>query len=83
MQHRNNDIGQRWRRAFFETVQQDQNATRLREASLNGQLEAWTTTLTEVVVSTCQGMGWQASAKGHRLKRLPCRCSGKSIWLWM
>lgn len=43
----------------------------LKEAALVGKLGAWTRELTAVVVSTCNAMGWRASAKGHRLELLP------------
>lgn len=50
-------------------------ASRLREATLDERLGDWTTALTEAVVSTCRGMGWRASAKGHATNVLPVRRS--------
>lgn len=64
-------IDEQWRAAFLQTVQQHERATPLKEAALDGRLGAWTKELTAVVVSTCQSLGWQASAKGHRLELLP------------
>lgn len=64
-------IDEQWRVAFLQTVQQHDRALPLREAALDGRLGAWTKELTAVVVSTCQSLGWQASAKGHRLELLP------------
>lgn len=65
------DLVDQWRHAFFETVRQHKNARLLQEASQEGRLGEWTTTLTGVVVSTCQTVGWQASARGHQLDLLP------------
>lgn len=64
-------LTEQWRTAFFQTVRQHEHANLLKEASLKGQLGQWTTTLTEVAVNTCQVIGWQAAAKGHKLDLLP------------
>lgn len=64
-------IDEQWRAAFLQTVQQHDRAQPLKEAALEGRLGAWTKDLTAVVVSTCQSLDWQASAKGHRLELLP------------
>lgn len=64
-------IDEQWRAAFLKTVQQHDRAQLLKEAALEGRLGAWTKELTAVVVSTCQSLGWQASAKSHRLELLP------------
>jgi hypothetical protein len=64
-------IDEQWRSAFLQTVQQHERATPLKEAALKGTLGPWTKELTAVVVSTCRTLGWQASAKGHRLELLP------------
>ena len=64
-------IDEQWRAAFLQTVQQHDRAQPLKEAALEGRLGAWTKELTAVAVSTCQSLGWQASAKGHRLELLP------------
>lgn len=65
------DRAEQWRTAFFQTVRRPEYAVLLREASLKGQLGEWTATLTEVAVSACQALGWQAAAKGHPLRLLP------------
>ncbi len=64
-------FGDRWRTSFLETVQQHERAARLKEAALQGKLGAWTKELTAIAVSTCEALGWRASAKGHRLELLP------------
>jgi hypothetical protein len=64
-------IDEQWRAAFLQTVQQHDRAQALKEAALEGRLGAWTKELTAVVVSTCKSLGWQASAKDHRLELLP------------
>ena len=65
------ELAEQWRSVFFETVRRHHHAVLLQEASLRGQLGQWTAALTEVVVSACEAMGWQASAKGHKLELLP------------
>lgn len=64
-------IDEQWRAAFLQTVQQHERAQPLKDAALAGRLGAWTKELTAVAVSTCQSLGWQASAKGHLLELLP------------
>lgn len=64
-------LNDQWRAAFLETVQQHDRAMPLKEAALAGRLAAWTKELTAVVVSTCETLGWRASARGHRLELLP------------
>ena len=64
-------FGDRWRTSFLETVQQHERAAPLKEAALHGKLGAWTKELTAIAVSTCESLGWRASAKGHRLELLP------------
>lgn len=55
----------RWFDTFIETVQRHEMAVPLKEAALEGQLGKWTESLTDVVVSTCEYLGWQASARGY------------------
>lgn len=43
----------------------------LKEASLAENLGNWTRLTTAAVVRTCELMGWEATARGHRLQRLP------------
>lgn len=65
------DLYEKWQSAFLENVQRHRNAGQLREAAINGQLGEWTKALTSVVVTTCETMGWSASAKGHQADLLP------------
>ena len=62
---------QRWQPAFLQQVQDPATALPLKEASINGQLAAWTTCLTTAVVRSCESLGWQAAGKGHPLALLP------------
>jgi hypothetical protein len=66
-------LSTRWFAAFLETVQRHEASTPLRTAALQGRLGQWTEALTRVVVSTCDGVGWKAAAKGHRSDLLPVR----------
>lgn len=63
--------GGRWKEAFFQSVQQYEGASLLRDAALKENLTDWTRYLTEAVVQTCRSMGWQAAARGHELDMLP------------
>lgn len=65
------NAAEKWRAAFLQTVQRHETATPLKDAALEERLGDWTKALTAVVVTTCQAMGWRASAKGHQLKLLP------------
>lgn len=65
------DLYEKWQSSFLENVQRHRNAGQLREAAINGQLGEWTKALTSVVVTTCETMGWSASAKGHQADLLP------------
>lgn len=60
-----------WYGKFMETVQQHESAMELKEAAISGRLGKWTSALTRVVCSACDGMGWKAAAKGHRSTLLP------------
>ncbi len=64
-------VDKQWQEAFLKTVQQHEYAFPLKEAALQERLGDWTKELTSVVVATCEAMGWQASAKDHRLDMLP------------
>ena len=55
----------------MQTLPQHTNAAALKSAALQNRLGDWTQALTGVVVDTCQALGWQAAAKGHRLDWLP------------
>ena len=61
----------KWRETFWSIVQQADHSQTLKEASMSERLGDWTKELTTVSVKTCQGLGWQAAAKGHRLELLP------------
>ncbi len=60
-----------WKEAFFEVVRRPDAAQRLRDASLDADMAAWTAVLTDAVVESCGRVGWTASAKGHRHDLLP------------
>jgi hypothetical protein len=64
-------IMQNWQAAFWRTLQCHANADPLRDAALRGCLGEWTQALTTVVVTACEAMGWQASARWHPLDLLP------------
>ena len=59
------------RTTFWETIQRPEIAEPLRKATLEERLGDWTKALTDVAVATCEAMGWQAAAKGHKLELLP------------
>jgi len=60
-----------WKATFWQTVQQPDFAGTLKQASLDGNLAAWTSMLTNVVVYVCQQLGCHAAGKGHRSSLLP------------
>ena len=60
-----------WVRAFSDALQPREVSEPLKAAALAGDLAAWTTLLTGVVVGSCQRLRWPAAAKGHKLDRLP------------
>lgn len=64
-------LAQPWISALRATVAGHESAVVLREAALAGNLKAWTTALTRVVVTACGELGWQAAAKGHQSSFLP------------
>lgn len=64
-------IAEDWQAAFMQTVQRYENAISLKDAAMDERLGDWTTELTSVVVATCNSVGWQASAIGHKLGMLP------------
>ena len=61
----------RWQEAFFDVVRHPDVARKLRDASLDADMAAWTAALTDAVVEACAKLGWTASAKGHRQELLP------------
>lgn len=64
------DIG-RWWEHFLREIQHPSKSSPLRECSLNESLMEWTRLTTECVVNTCKAVGWDATARGHRIDRLP------------
>jgi hypothetical protein len=60
-----------WKNAFFQSIQQYERSSLLRDAALTENLTDWTRYLTEAVVRTCGSMGWRAAARGHELDMLP------------
>jgi hypothetical protein len=60
-----------WQEAFFDVVRHPDVAQKLRDASLDADMAAWTAALTDAVVEACTRLGWTASAKGHRHELLP------------
>lgn len=69
------DFSNRFRDAFFEMLRVGDSADTLKQSALTGRLATWTGALTTVTVEACRRMGWQASAKGHRLDMLPVQRS--------
>jgi hypothetical protein len=55
----------------METVRDHDAAPALREAALKVRLGPWTEALTSIVVGTCERMGWNSAARGHRSSLLP------------
>lgn len=69
------DLPETFRRSFFDSVRDGPSAEALKQSALAERLAEWTTALTAVVVDACQRMGWQASAKAHKLNLLPVQRS--------
>jgi hypothetical protein len=69
------DLPDLFRKAFFESVRGGESAEALKQSAMAGRLGEWTTALTTVVVAACRGIGWQASAKAHKLNLLPVQRS--------
>ncbi len=65
------DLVTGWQSVFWRTIRQREHAEPLKEASVRSQLGAWTHELTNVVVAPCESLGWEASAKWHKLDLLP------------
>ena len=64
-------LARKWKDGFLDAVQQGDIAPMLKHASLVADLTKWTEFLTHGVVRTCEGMGWVAAAKGHKLDVMP------------
>lgn len=66
-----NGLAKQWRQCFFSTLERHPSASLLKQAASDSDLTAWTRELTTVTADTCDAVGWQAAAKGHKLHRLP------------
>jgi hypothetical protein len=66
---------EKWQAKFWEIVKEPDSANALKEAAINERLGDWTEILTAAVVRTCESVGWQASARGHKFNLLPVRRS--------
>lgn len=64
-------VSTQWWDLFWERLQNPTQAALLKEAAICGDLRAWTTHLTALVVKSCQDMKWIAAAKGFPLDLLP------------
>jgi hypothetical protein len=60
-----------WWDHFLVEIQPPDRSAPLKEASLAENLKLWTELTTTAVVRTCEAVGWEATARGHRLNRLP------------
>ena len=60
-----------WREHFEVMLLNPSVSLPFKYASEQGNLTDWTGQLTRTVVKTCQELGWEAAAKGHRLHSLP------------
>ncbi|MGB7315150.1 MAG: hypothetical protein WA939_19635 [Nodosilinea sp.] len=57
------------------TIQQPDAGDALKQAVLSGELRLWTEELTQVLVTACRAIGWQASAKGYPIPAIPVNTS--------
>ena len=64
-------LAEAWYAKFLETVRHHGASTALRDAALKAELAPWTQALTTIVVGTCEGLGWESAARGHRSSLLP------------
>lgn len=62
-----------WWEQFLTQVQEPERAERLKQASLDEDLKAWTELTTSAVVRACRALGWDAAARGYPSRRLPQR----------
>ena len=60
-----------WWDRFLYQVQEPSHAALLKEASLSENLTDWTRLTTEAIVRSCEILGWEVAARGHRGNRLP------------
>ena len=64
-----------WQTTFMTTIQKPETGIALKQAALSGELRLWTEELTQVVVTACRAIGWQASAKGYSIPAIPVNTS--------
>jgi len=60
-----------WYTEFVEVIRTSSIGYPLRDASVAGDLKAWTSSLTKAVVLSCEKMEWKAAGKSHKLDLLP------------
>ncbi|MCA9067328.1 MAG: hypothetical protein KDA84_00290 [Planctomycetaceae bacterium] len=60
-----------WWDIFEDQIGRPEFGARLKDASAQERLRDWTRLTTTAVVRTCELMGWEATARGHQLRRLP------------
>jgi len=65
------EVARRWQEAFLQALRPLENSRPLKEAAAAGNLGDWTRALTELVVKSCESLGWQAAALGHPCHALP------------
>lgn len=65
------DICNKWWSAFWERLQRPTEAAPLKAAAIVGDLKAWTSNLTAMVVQSCKDIEWSSAAKGFQLSLLP------------
>ena len=68
---RNGELFTSWLVDFVEVIRDSTVGYPLRDASLAGDLKAWTSSLTKAVVLSCERMQWRAAGKAHKLELLP------------
>jgi hypothetical protein len=65
------EISKRWKEVVFELLKSPDTAEILKDSAMQGKLKPWTSAITALAVKSFQEMGYCASARGHRLDRLP------------
>lgn len=60
-----------WYTEFVEVIRTSSIGYPLRDASVAGDLKAWTSSLTKAVVLSCEKMEWKAAGKSHKPDLLP------------
>ncbi len=65
------EISKRWKEVVFELLKSPETAEILKDSAVQSKLKPWTSAITALAVRSFQEMGYSASARGHRLDRLP------------